>query len=71
MVILVLIFLFIMLACFTIYKKGMANEDYFKFRQIPYLKPKFMFGNANQIFKHPKTMLGFAVEMSHYQNDSR
>ena len=71
MVILVLILLLLILASVLIYKKGMANEDYFKFRQIPYLKPKFMFGNASQIFKHPKTMLGFAVEMSHYQNDSR
>lgn len=67
----ILLLLILLLSLVLLYIKGSANKNYFKDRNIPYLKPSFLLGNMRKIFSHPNSFLGFAMEMTQFENESR
>lgn len=71
MIFLILISVVLIALGILAYRKGTANEDYFKDRNIPYLKPTFLVGNIDDIFLRRKSFLDFAIQMTSYENEAR
>lgn len=71
MIFLILFLLVLLVLGILFYRKGTANENYFKDRNIPYLKPTFLVGNIADIFWRRKSFLDFATKMVHFENDAR
>lgn len=71
MIFLILILIVVLALGVWVYKKGVTNENYFKDRRIPYLKPTFLLGNLTEIFFKHKSFIDFCRQMTQFDNESR
>lgn len=69
MVFLILFCVSLVLIGVMVYKKGHANRNYFKERNIPYMEPDFIFGSAGALMK--KSIMEFTTELNQKIPDSR
>lgn len=58
-----LLILSVILIGWTFYKWATVNNDYFKRRNVKYMKPKFLFGNTGERFSKNHDALEYNNEM--------